>query len=181
MSKNKKLTKAVRARQARTGEAYTTALMHILRSRKGGGAGGERAKPVASAVARTIELAQDIEAATAADADPDILLSDAGPMVMESYRARVRNGGFADGPRGDLERHLMALDAAVLRKIEVLMYAGRAEESVLFLAADLGVDGHSATAYGVAAKWPVLAGYLRAGLRQARDEGVDLEAAWVTP
>jgi hypothetical protein len=150
MSDNTKQKKAIRARQTETGESYSTARMHVIRSVP---PPPEPTSGFRAVVEETIRLAEAV----------------ASPQPT---------GGAHDADRS-LRDHLLRLPEADLRKVEVLMYAGRGEGAVLELARTLARDTHEMTVKVVTDKVRVLAEYLRAGLGVALEERIDLDAIWV--
>lgn len=74
-----------------------------------------------------------------------------------------------------LRSALGALPYEILRKVEVLMYAGRASDSVYRTERELLRDSPAITASTICSKLP-LHMYLRRGLDRAKTEGVDVEA-----
>lgn len=156
MSDNTKQKKLIRARQQSTGEAYSTARMHVLRSRP-----PDPVPPVHAPPAAPVSAFRAIVEATRA-------------LALAAANSNAA-GGRA------LEAHLTALNPEDLRKIEVLMYAGRSDGGVRELAATLARDTHTLTVRVVADKTPELAEYLAAGLRVAAAEGIDLDGTWVRP
>lgn len=123
MSDNTKQKKAIRARQNTTGESYSTARLHVVRALP------ERAiTPVSglrSVVETTIRLAE-----AAASADRSTL------MVAPGIEPGRLSG------REELRAHLLGLPDDDLRKVEVLMYAGRSKGGVAELAGTLSRDTH---------------------------------------
>ncbi len=161
MSDNTKQKKAIRSRQKATGESYSTARLHVL-----------RALP---------EARQDDGLA---DAGPDAGLVDASFATAPpptGLRAAVEETIRLTRAGDDalLRAHLLGLPTADLRKLEVLMYAGRSRGGVRELAATLARDTHEMTVSVVAGKTPVLVGYLESGLRVATEEAIDLDGVWV--
>ena len=152
MSDNTKQKKAIRTRQKATGESYSTARLHVL-----------RALPDAS------------PDGGAADANPADALPPSALRAAVEETIRLTRGG--DDTL--LRAHLLALPPVDLRKLEVLMYAGRSRGGVRELAASLARDTHEMTVKVVAGKTPVLVEYLEAGLRVAREEAIELDGVWV--
>ena len=155
MSDNKKLKKAIRARMAQNDESYTTARMHIL-AKLGKSDSKGRFERV---------LEGTIERAAAA---------------RSAYVKRMQVP-ITEGP-GATERllraHLEGLHPEDLRRVEVLMYAGRDGEDIIDLASELPRDTHEITVHVVASKLPVLEEYLTKGLALAKEQGVDLDAGF---
>lgn len=162
MSDNTKQKKAIRERMTRTGETYSTARMHLLGAR-GGGPAPSRSR-IEALIREIITLSRADEAPEATGATPFRITKMADVLSSEERT---------------LQDYLLGLAEQDLRKIEVLYYAGREDESVLELATTLHRDTHERTAIGLTDKSPALAEYLQAGLLVAAEQGVDLDAPWV--
>lgn len=162
MSDNTKQKKAIRARQQSTGETYSTARLHVL-----------RALPEPPAAPPPAVLAPP---------PPPAGFAPLVALVIDLASSARKHGGEpaagASAPRVDLRSFLLALSPAQLRKMEVLMYAGRAGEGLRDVAGELTRSTPAETVDLIESKLAVLAGYLRRGLMVAEHEHIDLDAEW---
>lgn len=161
-----KRKKAYRARQKAKKVRYTTARMNVRRD----GDDDSRKGSVSAIVEATIALAiaerhrHEQQHATQAGGERFRRVSDFAEELED----------FLKSP---LLLHLRGLSPDNLRKVEVLMYAGRDEEDILQLSSRLSRNDHADTASNVAQKYP-LADYLRRGLQLADEQGLDLDGSW---
>jgi hypothetical protein len=153
MSDNTKQKKLIRARQKASGESYSTARLHVVRGR--------------------LDPARDQQPA---DAEPSAGLRAVVEAVIQLANAAADGSSSADQA---LRTYLTDLAPGDLRKVEVLMYAGRSDGGIRELAAELHRDTHEMTVDIVADKAQVLAVYLAKGLFVAAEEGIDLDGAWL--
>lgn len=158
MSDNTKQKKAIRARQQSTGESYSTARLHVL-----------RALPPSETPA---------PAAAPPSPPPPTGFAATVAGVIELASLAARSGVHTSEPAEALRRTLAQLAPADLRKIEVLMYAGRAGEGLRDVAGELTRSRPVETVDLIDGKRAVLAHYLRRGLMVAEHEHVDLDAEW---
>ncbi len=156
MPDNTKQKKAIRARQQATGESYSTARLRVLRALPQRETPGEPPAPPSSPTGFAATVARVIELATA---------------------AALRSGDDVV-PAHELRPYLATLPAAELRKIAVLMYAGRAGEGLRDIAGELARSTPADTVALIEGKVTVLAHYLRRGLMVAEQEHVDLDGQW---
>jgi hypothetical protein len=160
MSDNTKQKKAIRARQQATGETYSTARLHVLRP---------LLEPPPSTPAMSTASPPTGFAATVARAiDLASSAGKGGELTPASEPATP----------ADLRAFLLALPPTELRKIEVLMCAGRAGEGLRDVAGELTRSTPVETVDLIEGKLSVLARYLRRGLMVAEHEHVDLDAEW---
>lgn len=142
MSDNTKQKKIIRTRQQATGESYSTARMHVLRALPE----REAATPTPAPTGFSATVARVIDIASAATG---------------------REGGALDAGSPttpvDLWTCLLALPPAELRKIEVLIYTGRAGAGLRDVAGEFVRSTPAETVALTEGKLAVLAVYLRAG------------------
>ncbi len=153
MSDNTKQKKLTRARQKATGESYSTARLHVLQGRP-----------------------DPVRDQPPGDAEPPAGLRAIVGAVIQLATAAADGSSSADQA---LRGYLTDLAPGDLRKVEVLMYAGRSDGGIRELAAELHRDTHEMTVDIVADKARVLAEYLAEGLRVAADEGIHLDGVWL--
>ncbi len=156
MSDNTKQKKVIRARQQATGETYSTARLHVLRALPDREPPAEppAPPPPATGFAATVERVIELATAAAGRSGDDVV------------------------PAHELRPYLVKLPPADLRKLAVLMYAGRAGEGLRDVAGELARSTPAETVALIAGKLTVLAQYLRQGLMVAEHEHVALDADW---
>jgi hypothetical protein len=159
MSNKKKL---IRERMAKTGESYQAAQRHLV----GGGGGDGGSIPFEVVVRKIIHLA----VARAVEMDG---LRPENPIMDVPTVIHIHSQPKPEADR--LRAALAALDYAQLRKLELLMYAGREDDDFRLLHDRLAKDSAVVTASILQSKRS-LASYLEKGLAYARRDGIDLDA-----
>jgi hypothetical protein len=170
MSNKKKL---IRERMAKTGESYQAAQRHVVVG--AGGAADQPSRvatrkprgPFETAVLRIIALsiARSLESSG---------LRQRFPNYLERSASRAL-GKHQESRRDGLLTALQDFNDWDIRKLKILMYSGREGDSLLETNNSVGSEDPDIDVSIVLGKAP-LASYLRAGLRRARRDGIDIEA-----